>query len=129
MTQAGTSHVLVGLSDGRAIKARRVVCCLGPSGRFRIPSWAMPFRSSSPLLHDASPHTPSRGRGSGGTANPMDDNDGEEDEGDGGVGMEGRILHSHELPRYACLLEKRRGHILTDRASIAWKKERRACTS
>lgn len=120
MTQTGPSHVLVGLSDGRAIKARRVVCCLGPSGRFRIPSWAMPFRSSSPL-HDASPHTPTRGRGSGGAANPMDDDDDEEEKGDedGSVDLEGRILHSHELPRYR-LLTKRRGHTREkrDRKSI-----------
>lgn len=40
----GPNQVLVGLSDGRAIRARRVVCCLGPTGQLRIPHWAAPFR-------------------------------------------------------------------------------------
>lgn len=43
--------MLVGLSDGRAIRARRVVSCLGPTGQLRIPRWAAPFR---PLLQSGS---------------------------------------------------------------------------
>ena len=45
LTRTQGDQVLVGLSDGSAIQAGRVVCCLGPNGGPRIPQWALPYRN------------------------------------------------------------------------------------
>ncbi|GAB5035231.1 fad binding domain protein [Nannochloropsis oceanica] len=41
--QDESNDVIIKLSDGQIMRAGRVICCMGPNGRPRIPEWALPY--------------------------------------------------------------------------------------